>query len=441
MNVRDTLISANGTLDDRHQQAIIAMGPAAVEDLIDVFNDASLAEADAPGGGWAPVLAAKLLGELRDPRAIGPLLREFIEGDYGTELFDAAALALPKHGALALRPLLDAYALMRDREARCHLANLMAELGVRDERIWDALCESLPYWKDMISGAIGTYGDPRGVPLLLDAFDALPAPEGLAADEVFRAMKDMRYAVEQLGGDLGEARARKLDDAKQAFLTYRKEQEALEAEALGLRDTALDAPTKAALQAVFGTEGPRPRAWGARGFVAAVASSPSLQMPSQWLPTLLPARAHRAGTDKALRAVFGLLNATVDALDAGRGSALCPPPADLAAVAEFCEGYLAAAALDPAWLRNTTTADDMVDLLALSKGPEGGDVEALRVLSTGLDIRLDAIYRDLADARLDNAHQQAATQAPVLVGPKVGRNEPCTCGSGKKYKRCCGKPS
>ena len=24
-------------------------------------------------------------------------------------------------------------------------------------------------------------------------------------------------------------------------------------------------------------------------------------------------------------------------------------------------------------------------------------------------------------------------------GPKVGRNDPCTCGSGKKYKNCCGK--
>ena len=23
--------------------------------------------------------------------------------------------------------------------------------------------------------------------------------------------------------------------------------------------------------------------------------------------------------------------------------------------------------------------------------------------------------------------------------PKVGRNEPCPCGSGKKYKNCCGK--
>jgi preprotein translocase subunit SecA len=28
--------------------------------------------------------------------------------------------------------------------------------------------------------------------------------------------------------------------------------------------------------------------------------------------------------------------------------------------------------------------------------------------------------------------------APVRSGPKVGRNDPCTCGSGKKYKNCCG---
>ena len=28
---------------------------------------------------------------------------------------------------------------------------------------------------------------------------------------------------------------------------------------------------------------------------------------------------------------------------------------------------------------------------------------------------------------------------PVTVGQKVGRNDPCPCGSGKKYKQCCGK--
>ena len=29
-------------------------------------------------------------------------------------------------------------------------------------------------------------------------------------------------------------------------------------------------------------------------------------------------------------------------------------------------------------------------------------------------------------------------QQVVNEGPKVGRNDPCPCGSGKKYKKCCG---
>ena len=44
--------------------------------------------------------------------------------------------------------------------------------------------------------------------------------------------------------------------------------------------------------------------------------------------------------------------------------------------------------------------------------------------------------------------QRAAAQAPqgqikakqiTLETPKVGRNDPCPCGSGKKYKKCCGR--
>jgi preprotein translocase subunit SecA len=27
----------------------------------------------------------------------------------------------------------------------------------------------------------------------------------------------------------------------------------------------------------------------------------------------------------------------------------------------------------------------------------------------------------------------------VVKGKKIGRNEPCICGSGKKYKKCCGQ--
>ena len=37
------------------------------------------------------------------------------------------------------------------------------------------------------------------------------------------------------------------------------------------------------------------------------------------------------------------------------------------------------------------------------------------------------------------ANQAVAKARPVRVGPKVGRNDPCPCGSGKKFKMCCGK--
>src|SRR5208283_3377789 len=36
------------------------------------------------------------------------------------------------------------------------------------------------------------------------------------------------------------------------------------------------------------------------------------------------------------------------------------------------------------------------------------------------------------------APQQHVAAAAVRTGNKVGRNDPCPCGSGKKYKKCCG---
>jgi preprotein translocase subunit SecA len=34
--------------------------------------------------------------------------------------------------------------------------------------------------------------------------------------------------------------------------------------------------------------------------------------------------------------------------------------------------------------------------------------------------------------------EETAKELPVTVPPKTGRNDPCPCGSGKKYKKCCG---
>lgn len=38
----------------------------------------------------------------------------------------------------------------------------------------------------------------------------------------------------------------------------------------------------------------------------------------------------------------------------------------------------------------------------------------------------------------DNGQESTDTRIPVKTGPAIGRNEPCPCGSGKKYKKCCG---
>jgi len=35
--------------------------------------------------------------------------------------------------------------------------------------------------------------------------------------------------------------------------------------------------------------------------------------------------------------------------------------------------------------------------------------------------------------------EMLAEKPTVREAPKVGRNDPCPCGSGKKYKKCCGK--
>jgi hypothetical protein len=44
---------------------------------------------------------------------------------------------------------------------------------------------------------------------------------------------------------------------------------------------------------------------------------------------------------------------------------------------------------------------------------------------------------DLAQ-RLEKYHYTRAGAPPARAASRPGRNEPCTCGSGKKYKRCCG---
>lgn len=63
------------------------------------------------------------------------------------------------------------------------------------------------------------------------------------------------------------------------------------------------------------------------------------------------------------------------------------------------------------------------------------DIEDFRKQILTMDLPSEAMRFDLL--------KQPADIKPSASQPekqkKVGRNDPCPCGSGKKYKRCCGK--
>ena len=40
---------------------------------------------------------------------------------------------------------------------------------------------------------------------------------------------------------------------------------------------------------------------------------------------------------------------------------------------------------------------------------------------------------------VSEANEAVSKAKPIRSGPKVGRNDPCPCGSGKKYKACHGQ--
>jgi len=59
-----------------------------------------------------------------------------------------------------------------------------------------------------------------------------------------------------------------------------------------------------------------------------------------------------------------------------------------------------------------------------------------------VDIKTDGILPILMQHEIDHFNGILffdRMQKPVKVIEKIGRNEPCPCGSNKKYKKCCGR--
>ena len=75
-------------------------------------------------------------------------------------------------------------------------------------------------------------------------------------------------------------------------------------------------------------------------------------------------------------------------------------------------------------------------------GGGDGNGRQPRNVSTSVDELEEAFQRrkrrELEQARMAGAGDRQPVQQVVRAAAKVGRNDPCPCGSGKKYKKCCG---
>ncbi len=198
---------------------------------------------------------------------------------------------------------------------------------------------------------------------------------------------------------------------------------------------------------------------GVDGLFCALIASPALVMPHEYLPVILGGTLEAggllgdlAGVQEMMGLLMRLWNAIAhDFEHEGVHLAYIEEPGiDGITGRAWARGYMRGTRLAPAGWSRIFHDDD--EALALSIPIVAGEIdpqwprepltaeksdELLRNMLSGA-VR---VYRYFKEDRLASA-QAAAQRAPLepyeRAGPKVGRNDPCPCGSGKKYKRCCG---
>jgi uncharacterized protein len=194
------------------------------------------------------------------------------------------------------------------------------------------------------------------------------------------------------------------------------------------------------------------------GFVAGLLACPELIVPGDWLPVVW----HEDSTDQApvfenldhANRVLGLVmeyyNSVARTL-LGRPDRYSP----LFSVDTrngdvlwelWIEGFEKAIALRPAaWKKlldaDVDTAAAMSGMLMLADIARGDkQVKDSDILSAAAPNKIADWVVILNEWRLANYQPIPGVHAKGASAPreKVGRNDPCPCGSGKKYKKCCG---
>jgi uncharacterized protein YecA (UPF0149 family) len=185
----------------------------------------------------------------------------------------------------------------------------------------------------------------------------------------------------------------------------------------------------------------------ARGVFTAIACDPTLQDPTDWLPLVLGSEVTDAAT---LQQIFSLLirdrHAIAECLDLSQPYA--PHPDEHLLVLQFCKGFVRVTQASAAWKQDT---DAIALALPLAVLADYLPLESLRKLQPDMPLdevawaeqqrhRLPAALGEIFEhfAPLRAKQQEGEQQQPEAAPPKVGRNDPCPCNSGKKYKKCCG---
>ena len=83
---------------------------------------------------------------------------------------------------------------------------------------------------------------------------------------------------------------------------------------------------------------------------------------------------------------------------------------------------------------NSIKRDVVKILLNINRAQNLERKQTVKITKQGLQKAAEGLRKDMPK------ESKEVTHTPVVNnGPSIGRNDPCTCGSGKKYKQCCGK--
>jgi len=107
---------------------------------------------------------------------------------------------------------------------------------------------------------------------------------------------------------------------------------------------------------------------------------------------------------------------------------------------QWSSGYLSVVERDPVWMKEEQADPNemLAPIVALARGeePATSELPEVELLCDELDACAAGLYDHWRDLRRTLAAEQGAATFKRET-PKVGRNELCPCGSGKKYKKCC----